>query len=155
MTQVLIHDGKLDRQAAADALRQFLENVVRVSKLELKVNVRPISAEGEGSGGGAEGCCRNSHGECGRRRRTTSRHSSRGQQTFPVVPLCHKNNEGQPVLPGGPALREHVSVCAESHAVSEGCRAVAAYLHKTDVRDLHNGDVAFLVETRNWESREP
>src|SRR5213596_179545 len=75
--------------------------------------------------------------------------------TFPVVPLCHKNNEGQPVLPGGPALREHVSVCAESHAVSEGCRAVAAYLHKTDVRDLHNGDVAFLVETRNWESREP
>jgi len=35
-------------------LRQFLENVVRVSKLELKVNVRPISAEGEGSGGGAE-----------------------------------------------------------------------------------------------------
>ena len=54
MTQVLIHDGKLDRQAAADALRQFLENVVRVSKLELKVNVRPISAEGEGSGGGAE-----------------------------------------------------------------------------------------------------
>ena len=54
MTQVLIHDGKLDRQAGADALRQFLENVVRVSKLELKVNVRPISAEGEGSGGGAE-----------------------------------------------------------------------------------------------------
>jgi len=54
MTQVLIHDGKLDRQAAADALRQFLKNVVRVSKLELKVNVRPISAEGEGSGGGAE-----------------------------------------------------------------------------------------------------
>src|SRR5213078_32877 len=54
MTQVLIHDGKLDRQAAADALRQFLENVVRVSKLELKVNVRPIAAEGEGSGGDAE-----------------------------------------------------------------------------------------------------
>src|SRR5436853_7904473 len=54
MAQVLIRDGKLDRQAAADALRQFLENVVRVSKLELKVNVRPISAEGEGSGGGAE-----------------------------------------------------------------------------------------------------
>src|SRR5438128_9159548 len=54
MTQGPIHDGKVDRQAAADALRQFLENVVRVSKLELKVNVRPISAEGEGAGGDAE-----------------------------------------------------------------------------------------------------
>src|SRR5204862_1251421 len=38
----------------ADALRQFLENIVRVSGLELKVNVRPIAAEGEGSGGDAE-----------------------------------------------------------------------------------------------------
>jgi len=54
MAQVLIRDGKLDRQAAADALRQFLENIVRVSKLELKVNVRPIAADGEGSGGDAE-----------------------------------------------------------------------------------------------------
>ena len=54
MAQVLIHDGKLDRQAAADALRQFLENIVRASALELKVNVRPIAAEGEGSGGDAE-----------------------------------------------------------------------------------------------------
>ena len=54
MSQELIHDGKLDRQAAAEALRHFLENMVRVSGLELKVNVRPISAEAEGSGGGAE-----------------------------------------------------------------------------------------------------
>jgi spoIIIJ-associated protein len=54
MAQVLIRDGKLDRQGAADALRQFLENIVRVSGLELKVNVRPIAAEGEGSGGDAE-----------------------------------------------------------------------------------------------------
>jgi spoIIIJ-associated protein len=54
MAQVLIRDGKLDRQAAADALRQFLENIIRVSGLELKVNVRPIAAEGEGSGGDAE-----------------------------------------------------------------------------------------------------
>jgi len=44
MTQELIHDGKLDRQAAADALRQFLESMVRVSGLELKVNVRAIPA---------------------------------------------------------------------------------------------------------------
>jgi spoIIIJ-associated protein len=54
MAQVLIHDGKLDRQAAADALRQFLDNIVRASGLELKVNVRPIAAEGEGSGSDAE-----------------------------------------------------------------------------------------------------
>src|SRR2546430_15336970 len=54
MAQVLIRDGKLDRQAAADALRQFLENIVRVSGLDLKVNVRPTAAEGEGSGGAAE-----------------------------------------------------------------------------------------------------
>ncbi len=54
MAQQLICDGKLDRQAAAEALRQFLENMVRVSGLELKVSVRPVSAEAEGSGGGAE-----------------------------------------------------------------------------------------------------
>ena len=54
MAQELIHDGKLDRQAAAEALRRFLENMVRVSALELKVNVHPVSADGEGSGGDAE-----------------------------------------------------------------------------------------------------
>ena len=54
MAQVLIHDGQLDRQAAADALRQFLEDIVRVSGLELKVNVRPIAAEGKASGSDAE-----------------------------------------------------------------------------------------------------
>ena len=54
MAQVLIHDGKLDRQAAADALRRFLENIVHVSGLELQVNVRAISAEAQGSGGDAE-----------------------------------------------------------------------------------------------------
>jgi spoIIIJ-associated protein len=54
MAQELIRDGKLDRQAAAEALRQFLENMVRVSGLELKVRVRPVSTEGEGSVGDAE-----------------------------------------------------------------------------------------------------
>jgi spoIIIJ-associated protein len=49
MAQELIRDGKLDRQATAEALRQFLENIVRVSGLDLKVNVRPVSA------GAAEG----------------------------------------------------------------------------------------------------
>jgi spoIIIJ-associated protein len=43
MAQELIREGKLDRQAVADALRQFLENMVRVSGLELKVNVRPVA----------------------------------------------------------------------------------------------------------------
>lgn len=54
MTQELIRDGKLDRQAAADTLRQFLENIVRVSGLELKVSVRAVSLEGEGPIGGVE-----------------------------------------------------------------------------------------------------
>jgi spoIIIJ-associated protein len=49
MAQELIRDGKLDRQATAEALRQFLENIVRASGLDLKVNVRPVSA------GAAEG----------------------------------------------------------------------------------------------------
>jgi spoIIIJ-associated protein len=44
MAQELIRDGKLDRQATAEALRQFLENIVRVSGLDLKVNVRPVAA---------------------------------------------------------------------------------------------------------------
>ena len=42
MAQELIRDGKLDRQAAAEALRQFLENMVRVSGLELQVSVRTV-----------------------------------------------------------------------------------------------------------------
>jgi spoIIIJ-associated protein len=54
MAQELILDGKLDRQAVAEALRHFLENMVRVSGLELKVNVRPVSPEGAASGGDAE-----------------------------------------------------------------------------------------------------
>jgi spoIIIJ-associated protein len=54
MAEELIRDGKLDRQATAEALRHFLENIVRVSGLDLKVNVRPVSAEGEGSGSDAE-----------------------------------------------------------------------------------------------------
>jgi spoIIIJ-associated protein len=54
MGQELIRDGKLDRQATAEALRHFLENMVRASGLELKVNVRALPAESAGSGNGAE-----------------------------------------------------------------------------------------------------
>ena len=54
MALELIRDGKLDRQATAEALQHFLENMVRVSGLELKVTVRVVATEKESSGGGAE-----------------------------------------------------------------------------------------------------
>jgi spoIIIJ-associated protein len=54
MAQELIHDGKLDRQAAAEALRLFLEDMVRVSGLELKVTVRFVPVESAVSGSDAE-----------------------------------------------------------------------------------------------------
>jgi spoIIIJ-associated protein len=54
MPQELIRDGKLDRQATTDALRQFLENIVRASGLELKVNVRAISEDGSAAEGVAQ-----------------------------------------------------------------------------------------------------
>jgi spoIIIJ-associated protein len=44
MAQDLIRDGKLDRQAAAEVLRNFLEEIVRVSGLDLKVNVKAVEA---------------------------------------------------------------------------------------------------------------
>ena len=47
MAQELIRDGKLDRQAAAEALRHFLESIVRISELELKVSVRALSPSGK------------------------------------------------------------------------------------------------------------
>ena len=54
MALELIHDGKLDRQAAGEALRTFLENIVRVSGLELKVNVRTVPVESAPAGSDAE-----------------------------------------------------------------------------------------------------
>jgi len=39
MAQEFIHDGKLDRQAAAEALRDFLEKTVRAAGFQLKVTV--------------------------------------------------------------------------------------------------------------------
>lgn len=54
MAQELIRDGKLDRQAAADALRHFLESMVRASGLELKVNVRAVAPDATGTESGAE-----------------------------------------------------------------------------------------------------
>jgi spoIIIJ-associated protein len=39
MAQELIQDGQLDRQAAEEALREFLENTVRAAGFQLKVTV--------------------------------------------------------------------------------------------------------------------
>jgi spoIIIJ-associated protein len=51
MAQELIRDGQLDRQAAAEALQQFLEKIVRAGGFHLKVTVH---AAAPGSGGDAE-----------------------------------------------------------------------------------------------------
>jgi len=51
MTKELIREGKLDRAAAAEALREFLQSIVQASGLELKVAVRvpePASGAEEG-----------------------------------------------------------------------------------------------------------
>lgn len=51
MTKELVRDGKLDRIAAAEALREFLQTMVRTSRLELRVMVRtaePRSGSDEG-----------------------------------------------------------------------------------------------------------
>ena len=44
MAQDLIRDGRLDRQAAAAALRKFLDEIVRVSGFDLKVKVQALEA---------------------------------------------------------------------------------------------------------------
>ena len=54
MTLESIRDGKLDRVAAAETLRQFLEAVVAASGLELRVSVRAVSGTAEGVEGDAE-----------------------------------------------------------------------------------------------------
>ena len=54
MAQELIRDGKLDRQATADALQHFLDSVVRAARLELRVSVRAVPAGGTGTEGDAE-----------------------------------------------------------------------------------------------------
>jgi spoIIIJ-associated protein len=51
MSKEFVREGKLDREAAAEALRQFLEKIIRAGKLELNVSVRtaaPIGSSDEG-----------------------------------------------------------------------------------------------------------
>jgi spoIIIJ-associated protein len=50
----MIRDGQLDRAATADALRRFLEDLIRASGLALRVNVQPISETGARVEGDAE-----------------------------------------------------------------------------------------------------
>ncbi len=54
MAQDLIRDGHLDRKAAAEVLRKFLEEMVRASGLDLKVKVQAIEAPSTDASGGAE-----------------------------------------------------------------------------------------------------
>jgi spoIIIJ-associated protein len=51
MALELIKDGQLDRQAAADALREFLEKTVRAAGFQLKVTVHVVAPD---AGGDAE-----------------------------------------------------------------------------------------------------
>lgn len=50
----LVHEGKLDRAAAAEALREFLQNMVSAGGLELKVAVRAAEPSASGKEGEAE-----------------------------------------------------------------------------------------------------
>jgi spoIIIJ-associated protein len=52
MTQVFIREGKLDKEATAEALRRFLEETIRAAKLDLKVSVKVAGADA--AEGGAE-----------------------------------------------------------------------------------------------------
>ena len=51
MALELIKDGQLDRQAAADALREFLEKTVRAAGFQLRVTVHVVAPD---AGGDAE-----------------------------------------------------------------------------------------------------
>jgi spoIIIJ-associated protein len=51
MTKEIIREGKLDREAAAEALRDFLHKIVHAGKFDLTVNVRTVAS----SSGSEEG----------------------------------------------------------------------------------------------------
>jgi len=54
MSKEFVHDGKLDREAAAAALREFLEKVLKAAGLELQVKLRTAAATGQTAEGEAE-----------------------------------------------------------------------------------------------------
>ena len=51
MTKQFMHDGKLDREAAAEALRDFLQRIIRAGKFDLSVTVRTSDNPEEGEAG--------------------------------------------------------------------------------------------------------
>ncbi len=50
MTKELVREGKLDRDAAAEALRDFLQKIVRAGAFELNVNVRTAGSSSASEG---------------------------------------------------------------------------------------------------------
>ncbi|HTQ60729.1 MAG TPA: R3H domain-containing nucleic acid-binding protein [Candidatus Solibacter sp.] len=54
MAQEFIQGGRLDRQAAAEALRKFLEEILRVSGLDLKAKVQAVGPSASEATGEAE-----------------------------------------------------------------------------------------------------
>jgi spoIIIJ-associated protein len=54
MAKELVREGKLDREATAEALRDFLERIVRAGKLELTVSVRTTEASNNTEEGEAQ-----------------------------------------------------------------------------------------------------
>jgi len=54
MTNNLIENGQLNRAAAAEALRKFLEETIRAGRFDLKAEVRPLAADENPEEGGAE-----------------------------------------------------------------------------------------------------
>ena len=54
MSKELVRDGKLDREAAAEALRDFLTRIIHAGKFELSVKVRTAESAGGSEEGEAE-----------------------------------------------------------------------------------------------------
>jgi spoIIIJ-associated protein len=54
MTQNLLIDGKLNRNATAEELRKFLQEIIRAAKLDLKINVTALAEGTSADAGGAE-----------------------------------------------------------------------------------------------------
>jgi spoIIIJ-associated protein len=54
MSKEFVHEGKLDREGAATALREFLQKVLKAGGFELNVKVRTAAATGEAGEGEAE-----------------------------------------------------------------------------------------------------
>jgi spoIIIJ-associated protein len=54
MTKEIIREGKLDREAAAGALRDFLDKIVHAGKFDLTVNVRIVASSSDSEEGEAE-----------------------------------------------------------------------------------------------------